>query len=836
MRHRRVVDKAIRMVIVAATSVGALGICPASASSAPLSEALGTTVGSTASPRATDVAVNPTAPFGVPQGAALPMLTFDGHGNGHGIGLSQYGALGYAIDRGFDAAQILDRYYGGTVAATADTGVLSVALKALDGQQTAVVQPSGQMIVVGDPAAQLWRSVVARETAEGVFRVWGRTDGENCPDPAANLDDPALGWVVVMDSVATVTMATAADVVASTNLNDLLAVCEPGGVVRSYRGLIRTANDTQAVNHTVNDVPMEQYLRAVVPSEMPSSWAALGGGKGLQALLAQAVAARSYAAVQNRAAYAKTCDTQACQVYAGAGKRPSLAAAMVANERPESDAAVAATAGQVRRTGSAAGPISSTMFSSSSGGWTAPTDSPGFAAVADEGDSVSINPYHNWSVQIPVSTIEQAWPAIGRLIDFTVTKRNGLGDQGGRVITAVIRGTAATVTVTGDEVRQKLSLRSNWFAFRSACLGRDAPPAGTPMGRLGGLGFTGITPTRVVDTRTGFGTSPTPLLAGCTMVVNFPTAPADAQAVALTLTTTRATAGGFTTAYPCGTSLPNVSAVQILPGADVPGTTIVPFGPAGGVCIYSSVTTDLVVDVLGWYGPSGAGLRSQVPERLFDSRRPLGSPVLPAGTITRVQVVNDQRPVDAVAASVNITATESPVGGYVTAFPCGSAQPLASVVNFRRSIDVANHAFVALDAMGGFCLFNSAPTHLIVDIDGWYASSKGLTAALAPPARLVDSRSNVGTSGPWTPGETRSVDFGATSDSVIFELSAIDAASAGYLTIYPCSAPPPNASVVNASPGTNVANLVMVQTDAQGRVCIYSSMATQVLIDVVGRT
>ena len=64
---------------------------------------------------------------------------------------------------------------------------------------------------------------------------------------------------------------------------------------------------------------MDDYLRGVVPRESPASWGDASGGKGMAALQAQAVAARSYAAAQNRYSWAQTCDYQNCQVYGGAG-------------------------------------------------------------------------------------------------------------------------------------------------------------------------------------------------------------------------------------------------------------------------------------------------------------------------------------------------------------------------------------------------------------------------------------------------------------------------------------------------------------------------------------
>ena len=102
---------------------------------------------------------------------------------------------------------------------------------------------------------------------------------------------------------------------------DLLGVCKAGGLVDHYRGSIHAANGTAGENRTVNSVPIESYLRGVVPRESPASWGLAGGGAGANALRAQSVAARSYALTQNRYSYAQTCDSSACQVYGGAGWR-----------------------------------------------------------------------------------------------------------------------------------------------------------------------------------------------------------------------------------------------------------------------------------------------------------------------------------------------------------------------------------------------------------------------------------------------------------------------------------------------------------------------------------
>ena len=102
-------------------------------------------------------------------------------------------------------------------------------------------------------------------------------------------------------------------------------------------------------NRTVNSVPIESYLRGVVPRESPASWGLAGGGAGANALRAQSVAARSYALTQDRYSYAQTCDSSACQVYGGAGWRVAASSTGATSREHElTDAAIVATAGKVR--------------------------------------------------------------------------------------------------------------------------------------------------------------------------------------------------------------------------------------------------------------------------------------------------------------------------------------------------------------------------------------------------------------------------------------------------------------------------------------------------------
>jgi SpoIID/LytB domain protein len=361
--------------------------------------------------------------------AAPGDVQFTGHGYGHGRGLGQWGAYGYAVDRGWTHQQILARYYGGTVQSTQPDGPVTVALSSRDGKDLVVT--SGRDFTVGGVAV----------SAGAAARVQALADGTYVLSTSLGCGSPVVWTTTVPDSRVVPSGDPGSD------LRAMLSLCTTPGTVQ-YRGELSVVWAGGA-QHTVNTVRMEDYLRGVVPRESPASWGDAGGGRGIEALEAQAVSARSYAWAEGRLSYARTCDTTACQVYGGAGVN------YTALEDARSDRAVAATAGAVLRT--ASGAVVRTEFSSSTGGYTAGGT---FPAVPDDGDSAS--PYHDWTQTVPAATVGAAFQ-VGTLTGIAVLERNGLGADGGRVTKVRVTGTSGSVTTTGEDVRTRLGLRSGWF-------------------------------------------------------------------------------------------------------------------------------------------------------------------------------------------------------------------------------------------------------------------------------------------------------------------------------------------------------------------------------------
>ena len=407
----------------------------------------------------------------LPAVGAASDISVVGHGFGHGRGMGQYGSLGYAVDKGWSYHQILDHYYGGTKAGSVPTStVINVDITDRDGKDTTVVQDQGELKIAGYLTCAGSAPCAAKvlRTGPGAFEIFR---GTSCSG----------GWNLVAQDVRTTTMVIASTSPGSDNRADMLRLCESAGS-RWFRGDI-WAIETGTTQATVNHVPVESYLRGVVPRESPAFWGSLGNGAGEQALLTQAVAARSYALASRYTSYADTCDTTACQVYGGRASEDASGNVTDLEGTPTyatSDSAVAVTAGEVR-VPIAGGPPARTEFSSSTGGYTAGGD---FPAVPDDGDATASNPNHSWTDQVAVADIQSAYGAgRGTFQSLEVTSREGHGDLGGRVVTLKIHFSLGDVSTTGEAFAGAVGLRSSWFAVTSSSPPPPPPPTTTPPNR-----------------------------------------------------------------------------------------------------------------------------------------------------------------------------------------------------------------------------------------------------------------------------------------------------------------------------------------------------------------
>src|SRR5579872_76588 len=341
-------------------------------------------------------------------------FVIQGGGFGHGIGMSQYGAYGYA-QAGYDYRYILTHYFEGTSLGQTDpaqtvrvllrtghtasfAGAASAAGKKLHSDQTYTVklQRDGSLLLVdssGHKVAHVQPPLVATGTGP--------------------LDVPGLGL---------------------------------------YRGALEFRPDGGGGVQTVNALGLDDYVRGVISVEMPSSWPA-------QALEAHAVAARTYAITTSVAGNGYTLypDTRS-QMYGG-----------VSAETSATDAAVAATSGQiVTYNGSAV----TTYFFSSSGGhtenvedvWAGAAAAPWLRGVSDPYDSAGgQNPYYRWTDTLSVASAARKLRGVvrGSFIGIRVVKHGASP----RIVQAVVVGSAGTVQVGGYQLQSAFGLLSTYASF-----------------------------------------------------------------------------------------------------------------------------------------------------------------------------------------------------------------------------------------------------------------------------------------------------------------------------------------------------------------------------------
>ena len=430
------------------------------------------------------VVASPTAaPVRAADGQLPASYVIYGRGFGHGRGLSQFGSFGWATVHGWSWQQILDFYYGGptgNVVAPIDNpnDIIRVWLSAMGSYQTGVVADVQNAVFLEDPVpGRAWTSLVAREVSEKVYRVWGSTT-RRCTLP--NQDPVSVGFELIGDVADGASFTTQVGQDPAAAATQTIGLCVPKSDrahrVRYYRGIIRAVNNSRNENRTINVVPMESYLRGVVPRESPGSWGDSAGGAGMNALRAQAVAARSYASTENRyAGLANTCDTQDCQVYDGAAVREGVSEQPYVLEDPRTDLAIAETAGIVIRGRN--GAVVRTEFSSSNGGRTA---GGAFPAQADPGDISANSSLMVWTRSVSATQLQQRYPQIGTLTEV-ITSHDGLGgDWNGYTTEVSIIGTNGSVKMSGWSFRTAFGLPAPWYGvapvypaeFEAAPVGR----------------------------------------------------------------------------------------------------------------------------------------------------------------------------------------------------------------------------------------------------------------------------------------------------------------------------------------------------------------------------
>jgi stage II sporulation protein D len=372
------------------------------------------------------------------------VFRMQGSGWGHGRGMSQWGAY-QAATAGVQHPQILAFYYPGTALAPMPDALVRVLLASDTGRDLVVRATPGLTVTqAGSDPIQL--PVTPSGCASEASRWRVRASGSGL-----TLAVYCGRWRTV-DKVAGNTLEFA--------VPDDLVGTQNGSVRRGYRGTVTAIRTGSRSVQVVNTLPMELYLRPVVAAEVSPSWP-------VEALRAQAVAARSYAAHEALGRAKRSFDvfdSTRSQAYPGAVVYDSAWRVVRSRENPSTDAAIADTAGLQVTVG---GVPALTQFSSSNGGATAATPLPYMVTQADPWDSTAAkNPRLAWSDSVPVAQLRARCRDAGDISAVRVLAREGAGAWGGRISQMEIVGTTRTCTLASDSaIRSALGVNSSFLTF-----------------------------------------------------------------------------------------------------------------------------------------------------------------------------------------------------------------------------------------------------------------------------------------------------------------------------------------------------------------------------------
>lgn len=349
-------------------------------------------------------------------------------------------------------------------------------------------------------------------------------------------------------------------------------------------------------------------------------------------------------------------------------------------------------------------------------------------------------------------------------------------------------------------------------------------PGASDPDSTAGEPFVGLLPQRLVDTRIGLGPRSTPVTAASPLVVPVASlaaqrpdgadqaVPGDVAAVALNVTIARAAAPGFATVWPCGADRPNASNVNYEAGNPTGNGVVAPVGDDGTVCIYTSETADVLVDLAGYFDGATEPTAAAGSEAVgSDEGDP--DPVEPDAAEPDADEPDATEP-----AATDPDAAESDPDEPDAAEP-DAAEPDAAEPDAAEP-DVVNSgpAFVA-----------ATPTRLVdtrTDIGGAPRRVEP-SRPLSVPVRgaRLDTDAGSGSSGVMVPDD---------ASAVAINVTIVRPSTGGFATVWPCGAARPNASNVNFAAGRNRANSVIAPIDENGDVCVYVSATADVIVDVAG--
>ncbi len=366
-----------------------------------------------------------------------------------------------------------------------------------------------------------------------------------------------------------------------------------------------------------------------------------------------------------------------------------------------------------------------------------------------------------------------------------------------------------------------------------------------------------VTPCRLVDTRTANGGGG-PIQGGTYQTFNLPQlaqqkgcgnlASAATYSLNVTLIPPHQPVG-YLTIWPASQIQPFVSTMNS-DGRIKANAAIVPAGVSGAVSVFVTDTADVVLDIDGFFGPTGQSTLAFYPlppcrvADTRDSNEPagLGPPSLSAQQQRDFPVLNATscfpKGVTPAAYSLNFTAVPKGPLGYLTVWPTGQTQPNVSTLNAPTGAVTANAAIVPAGNGGEISTFAYNDTDLIIDINGYFAApgQNGLSLYPTPPCRVLDTRNGNGafngTLSPPVDVLGSSCAVSSQSQAYVFNATVVPKGSLGYLTLWPDGGQQPYVSTLNAYDGAITSNMAIVPAGNQGKVDAFAYGTTNLILDI----
>ena len=363
------------------------------------------------------------------------------------------------------------------------------------------------------------------------------------------------------------------------------------------------------------------------------------------------------------------------------------------------------------------------------------------------------------------------------------------------------------------------------------------------------LQFIPVTPCRVADTRSADGAFGGPeMSAKSTREFDIPQSachiPATAVAYSLNVTVVPSGPLGYLEVWQAGQIQPLVSTLNSIDGRVKANAAITPAGNNGGVDVYVTGASHVILDIDGYFVPAGTdsalSFYPVAPCRVVDTRNPagpLGGPTIGAKSRRDfpIQYSSCGIPATATAYSLNVTAVPKGPLGYLTIWPTGATQPLVSTLNSYSGGVVANAAIVPAGTGGQVSVYVSDASDVVMDINGYFAApgTGGLSLYTFAPCRALDTRTVAvafkGVLAANIEGSTCAPP--STAKAYVLNATVVPQVTLGYLTLWPDGGTQPVVSTLNSYDGAITSNMTIVPT-SNGKVDAYSTDFTNLILDL----